>query len=111
MKVSDLQISDWLPPGFEVPTLIEKRINQKETSLASLYHISIPVEEQITGKLSDETIKMITDVKSEEDPSEEGLIQDVASFFKCNYIGDKKVADCVEALLGAYFQTCGILGM
>ncbi|XP_048517572.1 endoribonuclease Dicer isoform X2 [Dendroctonus ponderosae] len=110
MKVGDLQISDWLAPGFKIPDLVESRIDKKETSLASLYFISVPQEEQISGILSEETVQTIQSVQFEEDPSEEGLIQEVASLFKCNYVGDKTVADCVEALLGAYFQTCGIEG-
>lgn len=110
MKTNDLQISDWLPPGFKIPELVEQRIDNKETSLASLYRVCIPTEEQISGDLSEETLNSIRDIQLEEDPSEEGLIQEVASFFKCNYVGDKTAADCVEALLGAYFETCGIEG-
>ncbi|XP_066254152.1 endoribonuclease Dcr-2 [Euwallacea similis] len=110
MKSNDLQIADWLPPGFKIPDLIEKRIEDGNTSLSSLYHLSIPIEEQISGEISQKTVNSIMELRLEENPSEEGLIQEVASLFKCNYIGDKKIADCVEALLGAYFQTCGILG-
>ncbi|CAG9768668.1 unnamed protein product [Ceutorhynchus assimilis] len=110
MKVNDFQKNDWLSPGFKVPDILESRIEKKETSLASLFQLSIPREEQISGKLSKATINTMMEVQSEEDLSEEGLIQLVAPSFKCNYIGDKKIADCVEALLGAYFKTCGIMG-
>nr|WJM99459.1 endoribonuclease dicer 2 [Ips calligraphus] len=110
MKTNDLQISDWLPPGFKIPELVEQRIDNRETSLASLYRVYIPLEEQISGALSQETVNSILEVQLEEDPSEEGLIQDVAPYFKCNYVGDKTAADCVEALLGAYFKTNGIEG-
>lgn len=110
MKVNDLQMVDWLPPGFKIPDVLEQRITAKETSLASIYRFSIPEDEQQSGVLSDSTIQNMMDEHSDDDPSEEGLINDVASFFKSIYIGDKKVADCVEALLGAYFQTTGIKG-
>ncbi|XP_050314250.1 endoribonuclease Dicer isoform X2 [Anthonomus grandis grandis] len=110
MKVKDLELASWLPPGFKIPDLIEERINKHETSLASLYKIEIPLEQQISGVISEETIKTIRNATTAVDPSEDGLVQDVAEYFKSNFIGDKNVADCVEALLGAYIETCGIIG-
>ncbi|KAL1509005.1 hypothetical protein ABEB36_003814 [Hypothenemus hampei] len=110
MKINDLQMPDWLPPGFKIPDQMEMKISNKETTLSSLYRIDIPLDERISGQLSTDTIGKIMDLFCEEDSSEEGLIQELALFFKCNYVGDKKIADCVEALLGAYFQTCGIGG-
>lgn len=110
MKLNDLQLPDWLPPGFKIPDVIENRINSKETSLSSLYRVVIPEEEQVAGTLSKSTIDHIMEDTSDEDQSEEGLINDAATFFKSNFVGDKTIADCVEALLGAYFQECGVTG-
>ncbi|XP_060523439.1 endoribonuclease Dicer [Cylas formicarius] len=110
LKNADLQLSNWLPPGFKIPELVTSRIGNGEAALASLYHVWIPVDEQTSGTLSAETVAAIIEDRTEPDPSEDGLINEIAPFFRSNHVGDKQVADCVEALLGAYFECCGIAG-
>lgn len=101
---------EWLPPAFKIPDEMSKRIVNKEISINTLYHLSVSVEEQLSGCITEETRESIKDEDEGPDDNEEGCYSNLAAFLGCQYVGDKFVADVVESLLGCYFQTCGFQG-
>ncbi|KAJ8981848.1 hypothetical protein NQ317_001811 [Molorchus minor] len=111
MKYNELSPrEEWLPPGFRVPEEMLSRITNKEISVTALFNLSIPREEQISGELSNEIKSEIQNEDTVPDDAEESSFGSMASFLKCQYIGDKHAADVVESLLGAYLQSCGLKG-
>uniref|UniRef100_V5GZ09 Endoribonuclease n=1 Tax=Anoplophora glabripennis TaxID=217634 RepID=V5GZ09_ANOGL len=110
MKFKELAPKEeWLPPAFKIPQEMLKRIHSNELSVNALFNLTIPIEEQVSGRLSQDTINQILE---EEYPPEENesSYSNMATFLKCQYIGDKHVADVVESLLGAYFKHNGFIG-
>lgn len=111
MKFSKLSPrEDWLPPAFRVPADMTNRILNREISINSLYHLSISEQEQLSGTLTLDSIEQIKNENDIPDDTEDACYNNLASFLGCQYIGDKFVADVVEALLGCYYQTCGFQG-
>ncbi|RZC41351.1 Dicer-2 [Asbolus verrucosus] len=107
LKNSDLSPHDeWVPPCFCIPQVINSGISNKEHSVNSLFNCNIPPEEQISGHLSKRTI---SEMKMEEiTEDEESSYANMCNFLNKQYVGDKTLADSVEALLGAFFQSGGI---
>ncbi|CAG9824066.1 unnamed protein product [Phaedon cochleariae] len=111
MKFNELSPdTEWLPTGFTIPRLMQDRIESKNLSLRALYDLTIPEDEQISGKLSEATSEVIRRLDKVPDDTEELSYHGKGPFLKSQYIGDKHVADVVESLLGAYISSCGILG-
>ncbi|KAF7283787.1 hypothetical protein GWI33_022827 [Rhynchophorus ferrugineus] len=108
MKTRDLQISDWLPTGFKVPDEIENAIKSKQLPVSLLYRLNFSTETQVSGVLSQEDFDNIEALQDPDDDVES--INDSAPFFNVSFTGDKRVADCVEALIGVYFKCNGIQG-
>ncbi|CAG9838636.1 unnamed protein product [Diabrotica balteata] len=98
---------EWLPPAFTIPSELSRRIENKELSLSSVFGFTIPVEEQISGVLSEETKQEIYEEDYPPTATEESAYQTMANFIKCQYIGDKFIADVVESLIGAYLMSGG----
>ncbi|EEZ99277.1 dicer-2 isoform X1 [Tribolium castaneum] len=108
LKNSDLSPSDWVPPCFCIPQTISKAIGNKEYSVVSLFNCCISPEEQVSGNLNRKTL---SDMTTEEiAPDEENSYGNMCNFLNKQYVGDKSIADSVEALLGAYFLSGGIQG-
>lgn len=101
---------EWLPPAFKVPDDMANRISKREISINSLYHLSMSVEEQLSSSLTLDTIELINNENDAPDETEDACYNNLAAFLGCQYIGDKFVADVVEALLGCYYQACGFQG-
>lgn len=102
---------EWVPPCFHVPSFIKDKMINNQFSISSLFGLIIPTEEQISGVLGEEVLKKI---KTEEmalgEDQEETSRCNMGAFFNKQYVSDKSVADCVEALLGAFVQNGGFQG-
>ncbi|CAH0552970.1 unnamed protein product [Brassicogethes aeneus] len=103
---------EWLPPSYCAPSKVQNEILDKNMSYSSLFDVNIPAEEQITGILSLDTVNEINNLETvKENPEElESCLHSVCHFLKHQYIGDKNVADAIEALIGLYFETSGFTG-
>ncbi|KAJ8962251.1 hypothetical protein NQ318_018225 [Aromia moschata] len=111
LKYNDLSPKEeWLPPCFRVPAEMMKRIHCKEVSIAALFNLNIPRDEQISGKLSKDTLTDILEEDTLPDLTDESSTGSMAPFLQSQYVGDKHVADVVESLLGAYLKNSGIKG-
>ncbi|XP_031333092.1 endoribonuclease Dicer-like [Photinus pyralis] len=111
MKVSDFTPKfEWKPPSFTIPKVLKDRLNQT-VSINSLFQVNFTTEEQISGILSsssgDEIIAMNDDIDADD---EEVAYDSINGFLDKQTVKDKSIADCVEALLGVYFQTFGFKG-
>lgn len=100
--------NQWLPPGFTVPKSVQEDILNGRLSVRSLYDLFIPSEEQISGVLGEETLENIRTIDNPIEENEE--LASSSAYLKLQSIGDKTIADCVEALIGAYFQSNGFVG-
>jgi endoribonuclease Dicer len=109
LKNSDLSPRDeWVPPCFCIPQMINNSIKNREYSVNSLFNCNISPTEQITGNLTRRTLDdMIHEAITVD---EENSYASMCSFLNKQYVSDKSMADSVEALLGAHFQSGGIRG-
>jgi endoribonuclease Dicer len=109
LKNSDLSPRDeWVPPCFCIPQMINNSIKNREYSVNSLFNCNISPTEQITGNLTRRTLDdMIHEAITVD---EENSYASMCSFLNKQYVSDKSMADSVEALLGAHFQSGGIKG-
>nr|CAH7736058.1 unnamed protein product [Callosobruchus chinensis] len=102
---------DWLPPCFALPQRVRERIDSGELSLNALFNLDYTQgKQQESGILSDDKIEEMSAIECPPDDTEDHLYNSMASFLKCQYIGDKHVSDTVESLLGCYFVSCGLEG-
>lgn len=102
--------SEWCPPGFCVPKVFKDFIKSNKISETNLCKFYIPQEEQMSGVLSEDTVKINIYNGFLEDAEKEG-ITGMCHFMGYHYVPDKIIADVMEALLGVYFKACGVLGM
>eukprot|EP00095_Tigriopus_kingsejongensis_P006389 snap_masked-scaffold117_size339417-processed-gene-2.5 protein:Tk06389 transcript:snap_masked-scaffold117_size339417-processed-gene-2.5-mRNA-1 annotation:"endoribonuclease dcr-1" len=104
---------NWLPPGYYVPkglekALIESGIPSTQWNTATLPDVSkLGTEEEI--------LSMIKDLTSDRPEQSNNKPEDMRSFVPYNLltqqsIPDKSIADCVEALIGAYLIAGGKQG-
>ena len=113
---------NWLPPGYFVPreleeALIDSGVPAGHWNMADLPGLhDLPSEE--IRRLVQERSEQIKQSKAEILPKEFSGIQnahELPIFIPYNLltqhsIPDKSIADCVEALIGAYLTTCGPRG-
>lgn len=102
--------SQWLPPGYCVPEIIQNKIRNKTLSVRALFCFDVPIEEQISGILANETEKMVEEEDYPVEDNEETDYASLCGYLQSQYIGDKTVADTVEALLGVCFESNGFEG-
>lgn len=108
MLVSDLELTNWLPPSFGLLETIRAKLVKNEIQPGSLFHLQLTASEQVSGILTRDSEDALISLNEKE------LKEDDAPPID-NYIGqqevaDKTIADCVEAILGAYCQSCGFEG-
>ncbi|KAF2900394.1 hypothetical protein ILUMI_05788 [Ignelater luminosus] len=96
---------DWKPPGFCVPHHLEVKINEKQMPSNSLFNFMFSRDEQISGYLENQE-----DYDNEtEEETDESAYDSMITFLDQQLVSDKTVADSVEALIGAYFESCGFV--
>ncbi|XKL67863.1 hypothetical protein PGB90_003354 [Kerria lacca] len=99
---------NWLPPCFRIPFELEKAlINQKVSSC--FWKVS---DLSVLWKVKSHEISFVKKTKLEGVENEEENTLMYLPFHLVTYhsIPDKSIADCVEALIGAYLIACGIRG-
>ena len=104
---------NWLPPCYHVPRELEQALIQSGVpssywNMADLPQVDTMTQDQICSILR-EKCGAIIDQRPDQDP------QSIPSFIPYNLltqhsIPDKSIADCVEALIGAYLISCGPRG-
>ncbi|EFX72380.1 hypothetical protein DAPPUDRAFT_308316 [Daphnia pulex] len=118
---------NWLPPGYVIPDALEEALISSGIPL-NYWNV---VDLQGMEHMSSEQVKALVQEKSEqimlrfggkipsvEEVAMDGNIfhaQDLPRFVPYNLltqhsIPDKSIADCVEALIGAYLRACGPRG-
>lgn len=101
---------EWLPPGYCLPELMKNRITSGQLEASSVFELKFEKQEQISGLLHVRSVKAIEDLQQQIDPAEDSSYESTCMFFGLQMLPDKTVADCVEALLGAYISSCGMQG-
>lgn len=102
--------SQWLPPSFTVPRMTQQKMADRELSIRNLFNINIPLEEQISGVLGNATMEDLELIDDPVEEDEENQLSSLGGYLRYQYLGDKTVADSVEALIGCYFQSNGFEG-
>lgn len=115
---------NWLPPGYYVPKELEQALIESgipstfwnQANIPTLQTVKNPTE--IT-QLVKETEEKLVIMKNELDKTENRLSSSNFDELRCfipynlitqHSIPDKSIADCVEALIGAYLIACGPRG-
>eukprot|EP00090_Calanus_glacialis_P013551 TRINITY_DN22218_c0_g1_i1.p1 TRINITY_DN22218_c0_g1~~TRINITY_DN22218_c0_g1_i1.p1 ORF type:complete len:1958 (-),score=615.01 TRINITY_DN22218_c0_g1_i1:364-6237(-) len=104
---------NWLPPCYHVPreleqALIESGVPASHWNMADLPRVEDMTQEEICTLLREKCGALCMDTTDQD-------IQSIPSFIPYNLltqhsIPDKSIADCVEALIGAYLIACGPRG-
>lgn len=115
---------NWLPPCYYVPkdlekALIEAKIPSCYWDIASLPNVKNLSVEEICRLLKEKTFGYMDDEDLNSDDDKDETAADDPDIFPCfipynlitqHSIPDKSIADCVEALIGAYLIDCGPRG-
>lgn len=113
---------NWLPPCYYVPKELEQALIESGVPSALWNQADIPTLQAINPteitQLVRETEEKLVIMKSELDKNESKLsnnLDNLRCFIPYNLITqhsipDKSIADCVEALIGAYLIACGPRG-
>ncbi|KAK6635205.1 hypothetical protein RUM44_000456 [Polyplax serrata] len=108
INVNDFSpMSGWNPPLFSLFHELKKEIIWRNVESTVVNSFSIPHEEQLSGNLSDVTLKTSKEIIEKEQPSME---MESAVILGRETINDKTVSDVVEALIGTYLLEFGVMG-
>ncbi|CAH1636516.1 unnamed protein product [Spodoptera littoralis] len=105
---------DFMVPGFFAPKEVEEFIKEKQIRPIFLIGVQFPRDELLEGKLSEESMNMVkekftNDSTAETEPPEKAQ-NAMQLYVHSQAVSDKSVADCVEALIGTYLLSGGVLG-
>lgn len=113
---------NWLPPCYYVPKELEQALIESGIPSTLWNQADIPILQAVSPteitQLVKETEEKLVIIKSELDKNESKLssnLDNLRCFIPYNLITqhsipDKSIADCVEALIGAYLIACGPRG-
>ncbi|XP_059057480.1 endoribonuclease Dicer [Achroia grisella] len=106
--------SDFMVPGFFAPEKIQTLIESEQIRPTFLIGMQFSQSEALSGSLSDESWESVISRYTNCDASEKEPNGEVQNSMQCyvraQAVSDKSVADCVEALVGTYLLSGGILG-
>lgn len=100
--------NDWVAPGFHVPNSVQSVIRNANLSVNCLYNVEIPDNVRKSEVMNPATREFYKHALLEN--SEELLQPQNCSFTNNLAITDKNISDAVEAILGVYLKSSGILG-
>lgn len=104
---------NWLPPGYHVSHQFEQALINSGIPATHWNMADMPDVSQFDCDQISQIIKERTSAASSEKTA--GKVEEMPSFVPYNLltqhsIPDKSIADCVEALIGAYLTSCGTKG-
>ncbi|KAF4527800.1 hypothetical protein B566_EDAN016212 [Ephemera danica] len=105
--------TEWKVANLEVDEKFKQLIKESILNSDDLEHLCLSDEEKKSGKVSESTweslLELVLDDVERDEVSKpkqvEASVYD--SFLDMQCVPDKRVADCVEAVLGAYVESCG----
>lgn len=108
IKVLDFTPGEWIPPSFTTPPMLKQVLKDQAISPSVLQQISLTEVEQLTGIIDEDS----------EDEILEALLGFVTrnsnrrdeAYIDHNSVPSQTAANCVEALIGTYFKSCGWQG-
>ncbi|XP_066584904.1 endoribonuclease Dcr-2 isoform X2 [Prorops nasuta] len=108
MKVDDfVPQSTFIPPAFTTFRTWQKEILDQEVSASVLHEVKVPIELRLLGMVDEHNIDLMRQKMIEYGPADTptGMEHYVGE----QIVSDKLVADSVEALIGVYLTTSGII--
>ncbi|XP_018331371.1 endoribonuclease Dicer [Agrilus planipennis] len=101
---------DWVPPGFITPHVIAENYRNSKIDLPFLTNLEITKNEAVAGILTKETEeKILNNLAEGSRDTELSQKEFIYPFLNIDVVADKTIADCVEAILGVYCQSNGLL--
>ena len=106
---------NWLPPCYHVPLELEQALIESGVPASHWNMAELPATSEKLRNMTSEDICNLIKEKVETMNEEPIAIEDLPSFIPYNLltqhsIPDKSIADCVEALIGAYLISTGQRG-
>ena len=83
-----------------------KALKASNASPKILYEIQLSPEEQLSGVLTEETLSLLSDSIEQLGDDKIGASSFIEHYLCVQTVSDKSIADCVEALIGAYLKVC-----
>ncbi|XP_034253907.1 endoribonuclease Dicer-like [Thrips palmi] len=108
IKVLDFTPGEWIPPSFTTPPMLKQVLKEQGISPSVLQQICLTEIEQLTGVIDENSEEEILEVML-------GFVarnsnrRDEA-YIDHNSVPTQTAANCVEALVGTYFKSCGWQG-
>ncbi|QQP56859.1 Endoribonuclease Dicer1, partial [Caligus rogercresseyi] len=105
---------NWLPPSYHVPPELEQALIESGVP-ANLWNMAEFPSADFGRMTTKEIVELIQEKSLRLARPKDSSVQDLPSFVPYNLltqhsIPDKSIADCVEALIGAYLISCGQRG-
>lgn len=104
---------DFLLPGFFAAKQLEEFLEEKQIRPTFMISVQFPPWEALSGELSRESLDSIRehhDTGAGEVELEGQAQNAMQCYIHAQAVSDKTVADCVEAIIGTYLLSGGILG-
>lgn len=114
IKTSKLSAFETLAQSTRIPASLQKVLEEDKTLLMKLYNVQpFNQEETISGEINGtaiESLKIQSGFPIEQDPDDEDdrVEKSLLTYINQNYVGDKIIADAVEAFIGVVVQSSGI---
>ncbi|XP_021960857.1 endoribonuclease dcr-1 [Folsomia candida] len=107
--------STWLPPGKSIPykltkMAVENEVNYNVFRLANRNTSKVMDDHSSISTIPEEELSEIVKDRAENCKREIQELGPTHTSYTHSRLGDKSIADCVEALIGAYYLSGGISG-
>ncbi|XP_021945451.1 endoribonuclease Dicer [Folsomia candida] len=107
--------STWLPPGKTIPPklikmAVKNEVNYNIFRLANRNTSKVMDDHSFISTITDEELSEIVKDRAENCKREIQELGPTHTSYTHSRLGDKSIADCVEALIGAYYLSGGISG-
>ncbi|XP_044016604.1 endoribonuclease Dicer-like [Aphidius gifuensis] len=101
---------NFITPSFCVPEIIKNIIINDKVSTSVLYEIAYTSNEQINGKINDELLNNYIEPIKKWSKRDNCGKTGSDNFIGLQFVKDKCISDCVEALTGVYLKYMGLRG-
>ncbi|KAK3926206.1 Endoribonuclease Dcr-1 [Frankliniella fusca] len=108
IKVLDFAPGEWTPPCFTTPPMLKHVLKEQEISPDVLQQIELSEKEQLSGLIDPDTEEAILEILTKFVNRNTARRDEM--YIDRHVVPQSAAANCVEALIGTYFKSCGWRG-
>ena len=114
IKASQFDANETLPPSVRLPSNLEELLDGDMKLLIKLLNVNQLTQDEISnGRINEDTLRTFTTgsgfaIQQDDQSDDDGVDKSMLTYLHKHFVGDKIVADAVEAFLGVVVQSLGI---